>query len=89
MDLLAGLTDIQRKFVENAPTGHQHPLAYYMRHNARVDILEQDDDYNALPWAIQIRGTNFWVDCCETKDEARERALELGFRLSNAKQNED
>lgn len=57
-------------------------MASYLEASARVVIYRQDECGDDVPpYAIRVEGTDFWIDCCGTPEEARKRAEALGLTV--------
>lgn len=56
-------------------------LARYLAAGAEVVIGPQREVAEAPVFAIEVAGTDFWVGCRSTADEATALAVELGLRV--------
>ena len=58
-------------------------MAHYLSSGAEVVIYRQDacgDD--VPPYAIKVAGSDFWIDCCATPEEAAVVARSLGLTVT-------
>lgn len=56
-------------------------MARYLSSGAQVVICLQDECGDVPPYAIKVAGTDFWVDCCATPEEAATLARSLGLTV--------
>jgi len=78
------LTPAQQTYVDQVPfKDAKVDLAKYLAAGAEVVISQQNDVSEAPPFSIAVDGTDFWVGCCESVDEALSLASSLGLRVKN------
>jgi hypothetical protein len=76
------LTSIQSEHVASVLPKFRAEMASYLEASARVVIYRQDEGSDDVPpYAIAVEGTAFWIDCCATPTEAKERAEVLGLTV--------
>jgi hypothetical protein len=56
-------------------------MAQYLADGADVVVYPQDVCREAPPFAIGVVGTDFWIDCCNTREEAVTLAGSLGLKV--------
>ncbi|MCI3206431.1 MULTISPECIES: hypothetical protein [Pandoraea] len=74
-----GLTAAQVAHVAKVFPECREDMAKYLISGAEVLVVQQDEVHQALPQAIVVIGTAFWVDCCDTRAEAVNLAESLGL----------
>jgi len=58
-------------------------MASYLASGAQVVIYRQHECVDDVPpYAIAVAGTDFWIDCCGTREEAAVLARSLGLTLT-------
>ncbi|CAG9252074.1 conserved hypothetical protein [Paraburkholderia unamae] len=58
-------------------------MAHYLSCGPEVVIYRQNECGDDVPpYAIAVAGTDFWVDCCDTSDEAVALARSLGLTVT-------
>jgi hypothetical protein len=54
----------------------------FLEAGAGVVIYKQSEcGSDVPPYAIAVAGTAFWIDCCETPEDATVLALSLGLKV--------
>ncbi|ENZ78068.1 MULTISPECIES: hypothetical protein [Ralstonia] len=56
-------------------------MAQYLAEGADVVVYRQDECREAPPFAIGVVGTDFWIDCCDSREEAFTVAESLGLKV--------
>lgn len=75
------LTAIQQIHVAKVFADSRADMARYLEAGADVVIQAQDEVPEVPPYAIVVAGTDFWIDCCATAEEASAFAAALGLRV--------
>lgn len=75
------LSPAQQQHLSKVPEHLRVEMAKHLAAGAQVIVRNQTDVPEVGPWAIEIQGTDFWVDCCDSEEGAREQAQLLGLRL--------
>jgi hypothetical protein len=78
------MTAAQRAHVAKVYPECRNEMASYLASGAQVVIYRQDECGDDVPpYAIAVAGTDFWVDCCDTPQEAMALARSLGLTLAH------
>lgn len=77
------LTPIQQSYVQQVPPWCREDMAKYLSVSAEVVIGSQREVAEAPAFAIEVVGTDFWIGCRSTAEEARALADDLGLRVRN------
>lgn len=76
----SGLSSAQLQHVMGTAYGLRSQMAEYFRRGVAVEIVHQDDDKTLPPISIRIANDlDFWIDCCDSRDEAVGLAMALGL----------
>lgn len=75
------LTKIQQKHVDSTPPAFRAEMAGYLADCVDVVIHLQDAVPDVGRFAVAVRDSGFWVDCCVTKEDAALLATQLGLRV--------
>lgn len=76
------LTPTQQAYVDQVPFKEVRPaLAEFLASGVEVVIGRQHEVPEAPPFAITVHGTEFWIGCCASADEASALAESLGLRV--------
>lgn len=77
------LSNTQRAHVAKVFPECRSDMARYLAEKAVVDVCLQRAVGDAPPFAIYVcSDPDFWIDCCESENEAWARAKALGLTLS-------
>ncbi|TXI24208.1 MAG: hypothetical protein E6Q67_03035 [Roseateles sp.] len=77
------LTQAQRQHVAKVYPECRADMAAYLAASAEVIVRHQREVEEAGQFAIEVRGTDFWIDCCNTKESAVALAQSLGLSIFN------
>lgn len=75
------LTAVQAEHVAKVFPEYRAEMQQYLATGARVVICRQNECGEVPPYAITVEGTAFWIDCCDTQDEAQTLAESLGLTV--------
>jgi hypothetical protein len=75
------MTEAQGQHVAKVYPEFRDEMAAHLLSGAEVMIRAQDEVGEAGAFAIEVRGSDFWIDCCSTQEAAENRALRLGLRV--------
>ncbi|TDG21143.1 hypothetical protein [Paraburkholderia silviterrae] len=76
------LTSLQAEHVAKVYPECRAEMTGYLKGSAQVVIYRQDECGDDVPpYAIRVEGTDFWIDCCATPEDARKRAEMLGLMV--------
>lgn len=75
------LTALQLEQVAKAPRGCREDMEHYLSSGAQVTIEHQNEVGEAKPYAVQVVGTDYWIDCYASAAEAAEAAKALGLEV--------
>jgi len=74
------LTDAQAAHVAAAPPECRADMAGYLAAGASVVIYRQSEcGKDVPPFALGVEGTDFWIDCCDSPEDAVAQATKLGL----------
>ncbi len=77
------LGQIQLAHIEHVFPECKAQMADYLSDGVEVGICRQREVGEAPPYAIYVRADPaFWIDCCESVEQARERAASLGLKVA-------
>ncbi len=74
------LTQAQQQHVAKVYPEVRADMAAYLAASAEVIVRQQREVGEAGPFAIEVRDSDFWIDC-DTKDGAVSLAQSLGLRV--------
>lgn len=80
---MKSLTPVQQCYVQQVPPWCRADMVKYLSAGAEVVVGPQREVAEAPAFAIEVFGTDFWIGCRATADEARALAVELGLRVRN------
>ena len=75
------LTSSQKKHVDSTPPVFRAEMAGFLADCVDVVIHLQDAVPDVGRFAVAVRDSGFWIDCCDTKEEAALLATQLGLRV--------
>lgn len=84
-DVLDGLTAAQLEHlarVELRSRRSSEEMAPYLAAGAEVVVYRHNEVPDVPPFAIAVAGTAFWIDCCDTEEEAVTLARSLGLKVN-------
>ncbi len=76
---MSTLTPIQQDYVQQVPFKCRYDMTKYLEAGAEVLVVPQREVADAPAFAIAVAGTDFWIGCSATAEEARRLATELGL----------
>jgi hypothetical protein len=80
--MTSDLTAVQSEHIAKVFPECRAEMSRYLRDGAMVDVRRQDEVREAPAFAIYVcSAPEFWIDCCDTEDQARTMALSLGLKL--------
>lgn len=77
------LTPVQQSYVQQVPPWCRDDMAKYLSAGAEVVVGPQREVAEAPAFAVEVVGTDFWIGCRATAEEARALAVELGLHVRN------
>lgn len=77
------LTEAQLQHVAKVYPNIRTEMAQYLEDGVEVKICVQREVPEVGAFAIAVRDSDFWIDCCSTKEEAEVLAKQLGLRVIN------
>lgn len=77
------LTHAQQQHVAKVYPECRSDMAAYLAAGAQVIVRRQREVKEAGQFAIEVFDTDFWIDCCDTKESAVALAHSLGLRVVN------
>lgn len=80
---MSKLTPVQQSYVQQVPRWCRDGMAKYLSAGAEVIVCPQREVPDAPAFAIEVAGTDFWIGCRSTVEEARTLAADLGLRVRN------
>lgn len=73
----------QQQHIANVYPECRAEMAAYLAAGVEVTIRQQREVPEVGPFAIEVRDTDFWIDCCETHEAALRQAQRLGLHVSS------
>lgn len=77
------LTQAQQQHVAKVYPECRADMTNYLAAGAEVIVRHQREVTEAGQFAIEVRDTDYWIDCCDTKEGAVALAQSLGLSVVN------
>lgn len=85
MQEMRSLNKVQCGFLRGVPKYERAAMKKRLLEGGEVIVFKQDEVSDAPPWAVAVKGSEYWITCEKTAEKALEKAIKLGFTVAEAK----